>query len=63
MRLFTPTDVKFNFWYAFLAGVTAIVFTTLATFFACYRSLRSEPASLMRPEAPKAGKRTFVETT
>ncbi len=56
-----PNVVKFNFWYAFLAGVTAIVFTTLATFFACYRSLRSEPASLMRPEAPKAGKRTFVE--
>ena len=56
-----PNVVKFNFWYAFLAGVTAIVFTTLATFLACYRSLRSEPASLMRPEAPKAGKRTFVE--
>ena len=55
------TVIKFNFWYAFIASVAAIVFTTAATFIACYRSLRSEPASLMRPEAPKAGKRTFLE--
>ena len=53
--------IKFNFWYALLAGVAAIIFTTLATFIACYRSLRSEPALLMRPEAPKAGKRIFLE--
>ncbi len=56
-----PNVVKFNLWYAFLAGVAAVIFTTFATFVACYRSLRSEPASLMRPEAPKAGKRTFIE--
>ena len=56
-----PNVIKFNFWYAFLASVTAVLFTTVATFIACYRSLRSEPASLMRPEAPKAGKRTFLE--
>ncbi len=53
--------IKFNLWYAFLASVTAILFTTLATFIACYRSLRSEAALLMRPEAPKAGKRIFLE--
>ena len=47
--------------YALSAGLVATLCTTLAAFFACYYSLRSVPASLMRPVAPKAGKHTFVE--
>ncbi len=53
--------IKLNLFYALSAGLVATLCTTLASFFACYRSLRSVPAELMRPVAPKAGKRTFVE--
>ena len=53
--------VKFNLVYALLAGEVAVLCTTFAAFFACFKALRSEPATLMRPEAPKAGKRTFLE--
>ncbi len=53
--------LRLNFYYAVVAGVVATLCTTLAAFFACYRSLRSVPAELMRPVAPKAGKRTFIE--
>ncbi|MBQ8768001.1 MAG: ABC transporter permease [Clostridia bacterium] len=53
--------LHFNVWYAVSAGVVATLCTTLAAYFACYYSMRSVPASLMRPVAPKAGKRTFIE--
>lgn len=39
----------------------AVAVTTVATLFACYRELREVPAQLMRPEAPKNGKRVFME--
>lgn len=50
-----------NLYHALSASLVAILCTTLATLFACQKALRSEPAALMRPEAPKAGKRTFIE--
>ena len=53
--------VKFNVLYALLASEVAVLCTVTATFVACFKALKSEPASLMRPEAPKAGKRTFIE--
>ncbi len=53
--------IHFNAWYAISAGVVATLCTTFAAFGACYYSMRSVPATLMRPVAPKAGKRTFVE--
>lgn len=53
--------VTLNVGYALSAGIVATLCTTLAAFFACYYSLRSVPAQLMRPVAPKAGKHTFVE--
>lgn len=45
------------------AAVTlcALVCTTAAALMACMAELRSNPASLMRPKAPKAGKRVFLE--
>lgn len=33
----------------------------LTVFFSCRKALRETPASLMRPKAPKAGKRVFIE--
>ncbi len=53
--------IHLNAWYAISAGLVATLCTTFAAFFACNYSMRSVPASLMRPVAPKAGKRTFVE--
>ncbi len=53
--------IHLNAWYAISAGLVATLCTTLAAFGACYYSLRSVPASLMRPVAPKAGRRTLVE--
>ncbi len=53
--------LKLNVYYALSAGIVATLCTTLAAFFACFRALDSVPSELMRPVAPKAGKRTFVE--
>ena len=44
-----------------IASLIAVLCTVLATFFACYKELLSTPASLMRPAAPKQGKRIFLE--
>ena len=46
---------------ALLAIVAMSACTAIATFSACYASLREVPATLMRPKAPKAGKRVFLE--
>lgn len=56
-RIFAP----FNTYYAALATVLAVVCVELATFFSCYRELYEKPAQLMRPVAPKAGRRVFLE--
>lgn len=44
-----------------LAIVASAVCTGGATLAACYRELASKPAQLMRPQAPKNGKRIFME--
>ena len=46
---------------AFMAIAAMAVCTAAATFSACYASLKEVPATLMRPKAPKAGKRIFLE--
>lgn len=53
--------IKLNLGYALSAGLVATLCTTAAAFFACFYSLKSVPADLMRPVAPKSGKHTFVE--
>ena len=55
------TVVTLNVLHALVASLAAIICTIGATFFACYKELRAVPAELMRPEAPKAGKRIFLE--
>ena len=55
------TVVTLNIVHALVASLAAIICTIGATFFACYKELRAAPAQLMRPEAPKAGKRIFLE--
>ena len=39
----------------------ALILTNLVTMFSCYRELSEVPASLLRPKAPKAGKKVFLE--
>lgn len=51
----------FNLYYATLATILALLCVEIATFFACYKELHAKPAQLMRPEAPKAGKRVLLE--
>lgn len=53
--------IPYNAYYAVMAMGTAVICTLAATFISCYRELASEPAVLMRPPAPKKGKRVFME--
>ena len=51
----------FNMYYAFYATALAVLCVEIATAFACYKEMLSKPAELMRPIAPKNGKRVFLE--
>ena len=54
-------EVRYQLGHGLLAVGLAVGCTTFATFFACYRELMAFPAELMRPAAPKQGKRVFLE--
>ncbi len=51
----------FSWSFALAAALLAVGCTMLATVFACNRVLAEEPATLMRPRAPQAGKRVWLE--
>lgn len=53
--------ISFHFWLSFWTVVIAVLVTTIATISVLVGSLRAQPASLLRPEAPKIGKRIFLE--
>ena len=53
--------VPYQWSYAVLASVTAIVCVSAATFFSCFKELGEQPAALMRPPSPKNGQRVFLE--
>lgn len=61
MYTLPPVITEFNMYYALLSTAFAVLSTTLAAWAACYKELMVEPAVLMRPKAPKAGKRIFLE--
>ncbi|MDY3017084.1 MAG: FtsX-like permease family protein [Blautia sp.] len=54
-------EIHYELKFALTASVAAVVCTVGATVFACYKVLAETPASLMRPPAPKEGKRVLVE--
>lgn len=56
-KVITP----FNTYYAVLATLISVITVELATIFACYKELLAKPATLMRPVAPKSGKRVVLE--
>ena len=47
--------------YLVLGVVLSVGTTGFATYYACNKELSAVPAVLMRPKAPKAGKRVFLE--
>lgn len=53
--------IPYHWGYGIVATVIAIGCTGIATLMACYKELVAQPAVLMRPEAPKVGKRTWIE--
>ena len=53
--------VPYHFSYAIMATAAAVLCTFVATLAACYKELLALPAVLMRPPAPKKGKRIFLE--
>lgn len=61
MYLLPPVELKFNTTLALTVSLGAIGLTSLTTFFACINELKEDPALLMRPKAPKMGKRILLE--
>lgn len=53
--------ITLNAEHGITAALAATLCTTVAVLAACYKELKSVPAQLMRPEAPRAGKRTLIE--
>ena len=54
-------SIDYQLSYALIAAGASIVCTVGATLFACGKELQETPASLMRPPAPKKGKRVLLE--
>lgn len=53
----TPLEME----YTFMASAMAVGVIILAVLAACHKELKEKPAQLMRPAAPKEGKRIFLE--
>jgi putative ABC transport system permease protein len=56
-----PVITEFNIYYAMISILAAVLATTAAAWFSCYKELMIMPSVLMRPKAPKAGKRILLE--
>ncbi len=55
------TVLTMNWTQGILAVAAAVLCIGIATMAACYGKLREKPAEIMRPEAPKSGKRVLLE--
>lgn len=53
--------VPYDWGYGIMASGAAVFCTMFATFMACFRELAAQPAELMRPPAPKSGRRVLME--
>ena len=53
--------LAFNMTYATAGMAAAMLCTIGATIISCYKTLKQKLATLMRPKAPKAGKRVLLE--
>lgn len=63
MMYLLPTHIEFAYEWnlMFLATIISMLVTTLAALFACYNELIETPSLLMRPKAPKIGKKILLE--
>lgn len=61
--MFTLPNLKYDFpaLYIILGVAITILTTIIASVAACAKELKVKPASLMRPKAPKPGKRVLLE--
>lgn len=53
--------LEFNIQIAFIGMLFAVLCTVGATLYTCIKELKHNPATLMRPKAPKPGKRVILE--
>ena len=56
-----PMSFVFNLPLALIISLVAIILMTLTTYLASNNELKENPSSLMRPRAPKMGKRILLE--
>jgi len=61
MYIMPPIIIEYNTYYAILSTLVAVIATTLAALVACSNELKETPANLLRPKAPKPGKRILLE--
>lgn len=61
MYIMPEIITQFNFTYALVSTLIAVLSTTMAAWIACRSELSETPAFLLRPKAPKPGKRIFLE--
>ena len=61
MYVLPNVTLEFNIEYTLISVILALLCTVGATIYSCTKSLLYEPAELMRPKAPKPGKRVFLE--
>lgn len=53
--------LPYHIGYGLQAMLISVCCTLAATIFSCFKELAAQPAQLMRPPAPKKGKRVFLE--
>lgn len=58
---FAPLEFYFNWQLALISLVVSLICSTGTTYFACRGQLKHMPAEILRPRAPKAGKRILLE--
>lgn len=61
MYTIPETVIEFNTYYAVTGLLAALLCTVGATIYTCVKELMGTPAKLMRPKAPKPGKRVLLE--
>ena len=61
--MYSMGEIQYYFdgWLAFFSILAALLCSMGAAYFSCRYELYSEPANLIRPKAPKSGKRIFLE--
>lgn len=58
---FSPIEYVFDLQLAIISIIVSLLCSVGVTYLSCKNELQQMPASLIRPKAPKAGKRVFME--